>query len=370
MIRNKMVQYDMIIIGMGISGCYLSYKLNQLHPEWKILCLEKHCSYGGRLVSVNDGGTVIDLGAFRYSPTSHREVQKLVDQFQIPVEILNTTQTNPCSSKKINDIIATAPIGSPTNIGFVQYVYEQGADCKDLDKYITCSGYNMFGNDISLQWVKQESYIVGPYNRFPTGYRTICTKLMEQVSSNVIQRYNAKVQKIHDGKIYLHDQCIPYMSNRLIVTVQPQVLPRLIGNDEIISSMVPYIALRLYIQLDYKEILDQGLYITCLPIRKLYILPNNMALVYCDGNNATIVTSLIKNKPSLIIKWIRKLIGKHVHALSFKYKYWHDGINFWKPVRCRPTVEADYYYVNGDVSPEPGWVNGSLLMSNDTLQHF
>jgi L-2-hydroxyglutarate oxidase LhgO len=36
-----MMQYDYIIVGAGISGCYLAYLLNKQHPERRILMLER-----------------------------------------------------------------------------------------------------------------------------------------------------------------------------------------------------------------------------------------------------------------------------------------------------------------------------------------
>ena len=72
----KMLQYDCVIIGAGISGCYLAYRLSQLRPNMNILIVEKSSRVGGRLMSQSNTrdprGIALDYGAMRYFPSLKR----------------------------------------------------------------------------------------------------------------------------------------------------------------------------------------------------------------------------------------------------------------------------------------------------------
>jgi len=369
---RKMV-YDFIIVGMGITGIYTAYKLNQAYPNRKILCIESSKRYGGRIRTKHLNKIPIDMGAFRYSPSSHLEVEKLVQQFSILTQPLDIErETTP--HFKVDDAIAAAqsiPISEQEKLGFISYLYEYGCSCSDISSFIKYYGYEIYGDDISLQMMVQESNVTSPYRTFVNGYIELCDKLVSQLSSNVTIRYCSPVKCITNSHLQLEHQSIPYHPGQLFVTVPPTQLAQ-ITPINLTSSMVAYNALRLYVRFD-KQI-RQGLYLGCgkhMPLFKLFILANRMALIYIDASNARVIASLVKNNPKQIRNWIRYATNSKVKFVSrIVYQYWSPAIMFWKPTRSRPNVNDgcnNFTYINGDVSPEPGWVNGSLLMVNSIL---
>lgn len=81
--------YDHLIIGSGISGTYLSYRLNQKYSSQQILQIDKLSDFGGLLISskVPNEDVYIDLGGVRYFPSIHPRVAHLVKKFHLKTEV-------------------------------------------------------------------------------------------------------------------------------------------------------------------------------------------------------------------------------------------------------------------------------------------
>ena len=74
-----MEHYDIIIVGGGISGLYLSYKINNK----KVLLIEKSNNLGGRIFTIknkiNNNNYVIEAGAARFSNNDQFLLDLLAD---------------------------------------------------------------------------------------------------------------------------------------------------------------------------------------------------------------------------------------------------------------------------------------------------
>jgi protoporphyrinogen oxidase len=66
-----MEQFDLAIVGAGVAGSAVSYRLAQLHPEWTIALFERSIRIGGRLFSATQGqdGVHVELGGMRFRPS-------------------------------------------------------------------------------------------------------------------------------------------------------------------------------------------------------------------------------------------------------------------------------------------------------------
>jgi len=71
--------YDFLIVGAGIAGCYTAMNLSKKYPDKKILLIEKSNRIGGRLYSpkIAEGG-ILEAGAARFS-NRHTLLMKLID---------------------------------------------------------------------------------------------------------------------------------------------------------------------------------------------------------------------------------------------------------------------------------------------------
>lgn len=89
-------EFDIVIIGSGITGAYLSNRLAKQFPEKKIIVFEKNKDIGGRLISVNynKNFTVNPLeiayehGAMRFFPSIHPSVTKIVNLLNLETVIV------------------------------------------------------------------------------------------------------------------------------------------------------------------------------------------------------------------------------------------------------------------------------------------
>ena len=89
-------EFDIIIIGAGVTGAYLSNRLSNQFPEKKILILEKNEYIGGRLISVKHKKNLIqnpfeiadEHGGMRFFPIIHPSVNKIINLLNLETVIV------------------------------------------------------------------------------------------------------------------------------------------------------------------------------------------------------------------------------------------------------------------------------------------
>jgi len=88
--------YDLVIIGGGISGIYTLYKLSSKYSQLKILLLESGERYGGRIYSYKetiDGEEyIMDLGAGRLGH-HHKLINNLINELGLKPKIIDIPNT-------------------------------------------------------------------------------------------------------------------------------------------------------------------------------------------------------------------------------------------------------------------------------------
>jgi len=78
--------YDIIVIGSGITAIYLCYQITKLHPQFKILVIEKNNYYGGRILTNQEN---CEFGAMRFFPSVHPLLAQLIQELEIPIISVN-----------------------------------------------------------------------------------------------------------------------------------------------------------------------------------------------------------------------------------------------------------------------------------------
>ena len=88
--------YDLVILGGGISGLYTLYKLSKMFPQLKILLLESGERYGGRIYSyketIDGEDYVMDLGAGRLGH-HHKLINELINELGLKPKIVDIPNT-------------------------------------------------------------------------------------------------------------------------------------------------------------------------------------------------------------------------------------------------------------------------------------
>lgn len=93
-VRNHDERVDVAIIGGGISGGYLSYKLRNYDPNLKVKIYEKNDSIGGRLLSSWDpiydkkkrkNQWINEYGGMRIFPNLHKRMVNLLNELNVDI---------------------------------------------------------------------------------------------------------------------------------------------------------------------------------------------------------------------------------------------------------------------------------------------
>ena len=91
-----MNNYDIVIIGGGISGIYTMYNLKKNYPRLKVLLLEKEDRFGGRIYTyfekVNGQTYKMDLGAGRLG-FHHKRIMNLLEDLKLKDDIIPISNT-------------------------------------------------------------------------------------------------------------------------------------------------------------------------------------------------------------------------------------------------------------------------------------
>lgn len=77
---------DILIIGAGLSGCYMADQLKKQNPKAKIVMVERSARVGGRICSSdNDGGDQVqdELGGMRHFPEKMPKIYELIKRFNL-----------------------------------------------------------------------------------------------------------------------------------------------------------------------------------------------------------------------------------------------------------------------------------------------
>ena len=94
--NHNVKNYDLVIIGGGISGLYTLHKLSKMFSHLKILLLESGERYGGRIYSykeIIDGEPyIMDLGAGRLGH-HHKLINALIDELGLKPKIIDIPNT-------------------------------------------------------------------------------------------------------------------------------------------------------------------------------------------------------------------------------------------------------------------------------------
>jgi hypothetical protein len=95
-------EFDIVIVGTGTTGAYLSNRLAKQFPEKKIIILEKNKDIGGRLISVNYNKNLnqnpleiaYEHGSMRFFPSIHPSVNKIVNLLNLETVIVPFVNDN------------------------------------------------------------------------------------------------------------------------------------------------------------------------------------------------------------------------------------------------------------------------------------
>lgn len=409
-----MADYDYVIIGGGISGLYMAYKLSEIHSK-TVLLLESSNRFGGRIETVFKNNIQYELGAARFS-NNHEKLLTLLNE----LDLLGSNQENLIKLPKdidyklstkhdvnfhslLSDFLKKqSKIKDKSSISLLQLAKESLGDTManllktkmgydsefvhgNAEHLIKSYDKDLFENSSGIK----ESQVYYILNKglsslidkliLVLSKRSNCKLLTNHKVSSIVKRYS--LEQVSVGKKNFKARkvicCVPLLSLRSIQrfdTIQTlynlQVCP----------------LLRIYVKYDSGEwfkslkrtITDQS-------IRHIIpIDPDNglIMISYTDGQLAIDWNNYVKlgekKLMDIIHSYIKELkLGNPTSYDFVDHRFWSSGFHLWKP-GCnvdkeynnlkKPFPGDEIYLVNEAYSKHQGWIEGCLDMAFDILQ--
>jgi hypothetical protein len=410
-IINKLILYDTIIIGAGISGLYYAYELLKKDSNIKILIIEKGSkkNIGGRMGNIDFYGTKVVTGAGIGRKNKDLLLQKLLNELNIPFNEFISKHTytnelvNKCNVKKIfihlkNEYKKIKKIdeNSLSKITFKKFAIKI-LGTKQYNDFIICSGYSDYENadihDVLYYYGFSDNY--NEYIGLSINWTELKNKLVEKINIDLIKtNIDANnIYKINDNFII---KCLNnninkikyYLTKKIVIATTINTVKKLLPTYKIYKDINSNIFLRLYGKFSKDSINIMKKYIPYYTIlnnklqKIIPINPNNgiYMISYSDNKNAKYLHKIInkykdnKNKLNTIFENLIKEglnINENIKLISIKEIYWKIGTHYYKPLNNIYKNRKDFIkkaqnpcknisVIGEMISLNQGWIEGAL----------
>ena len=392
--------YDYIIVGGGISGLFMAYKLST--TDNNILLLESSNRLGGRLLTKVEQGVQFELGGARIS-SKHLKVMSLLKEFALDKDLVMLPDkiTYKIKGPKINfyslikDLVEGSKLYTKKYLESVNLLQL----CIDvLGQQHATLFQNLLGYDsefekmnayIALKTFKHDLFSANDYYVLKNGFTSLIKALKDflEAKDNVKIELEKVVTDI--GKNYVELDKEKRYATKIICCVPYYTLKRLpkFKDIEAVDAITPIPLIRIYAKYPKDKsgkVWFHGLKRTITDNYIRQIIPidyeNGLIMIsYTDGKYADMWKnlSMISNKVLIehLHKEIKNVLGKEPPKPEFITSYyWKAGVHMWKPgIPVKETYASiinpfpKIYVVNEAYSLHQCWVQGALDAAYDVL---
>lgn len=408
-------EYDIIIIGAGISGLYSAYKILKYYPEKKILILEKNSKkyIGGRAGNYNfyDTSVVIGAGIGRFK--KDKLLKKLLINLNIPIKKNKTSHdyssliNPPCNVKDIYMKIKHEFLKNPPQHQTFKKYALSIIDSNTYSNFITCAGLSDFEKedvyDTIYHYNMDDNY--ANFEMFSVPWSYLVQKLVDKVGIKNIKN-NAeviKIQKIdqadiNNSKNYIISIKNPKTNNKsnlitkkiIIATTITSVLSLL--PNKIYKNIHGQPFMRMYAKFSKSmtKILSAYVHTTTMVEGSLQkVIPINLEkgvfmIAYSDNEHALYLEKLVRNPENSdnqkeicekLCRLIETSLGipkNTLEMIAFKPFFWNIGTHYYGVLDSKKYTNREQYLklaqkpskniriVGEMISIDQGWTNGAL----------
>ena len=412
-------EYDIVIIGAGISGLYSAYKILKYNPEKKILILEKNSKkyIGGRAGNYDfyDTSVVIGAGIGRFK--KDKLLKKLLINLDIPIKTSKTSHdyssliNPPCNVKDIYMKIKHEFLKNlPAHQTFKKYAHTI-IDISTYENFITCAGLSDFEEedvyDTIYHYNMDDNY--ANFEMFSVPWSYLVQKLVDKVGIKNIKN-NAEVIKISkidqankNNKNHQNNYIISIKNHKtnhasnlstkkiIIATTITSVLSLL--PNKIYKNIHGQPFMRMYAKFSKSmtKLLSTYVHTTTMvegPLQK--VIPINLEkgvfmIAYSDNEHAVYLEKLVKDKQKNIknqeevseklSRLIETSLGIPINTLemiAYKPFFWDIGTHYYGVLDSKKYTNREQYLddaqkpskniriVGEMISIDQGWTNGAL----------
>jgi hypothetical protein len=395
--------YDVVIIGAGISGLYSAYKIKKINPKCKLLILEKNdiSQIGGRANNYLFEGVNIVTGAGIVRKKKDKLLIKLLNELKIKKhEFLAQSQYSknikPCFVKKIFMFLKKNYNSSiHKEKTFKQYALTKLS--KDTyENFVMCSGYSDYENEDAYDTLYHYGFDDN-YSKFigiGISWKDLVRSLVEKINIENILVSN-DVNKINyskkDKNFLITTVNNKFYSKKVIIATTASVTKKLISrlnvdiNKTIYNQIHGQPFLRLYGKFSKNniELLKNIIPTTTIvsgPIHK--IIPINgdkgiYMIAYTDNKGALSLKKYMENNEynrKYLSELLEKFLGLNknkLKLLKIKGFYWNEGTHYYDPLGNEFKTRTEFIKVAQEpmknmrivgemICLDQGWTQGAL----------
>ena len=394
--------YDYIIIGGGISGLFMTYKLSETGA--KILVVESSGRWGGRIYTKKEKGLQFELGAGRIS-SKHTKVINLLKELDLDNDLIKLPSkiNYKIKGSKVNfyslvkELIDESKLYTKKylqNVNLKQICIDTlGHDGSDIlqNKLGYDSEFNYLNAHYGLKSLKRDLFSVTDYFVMKNGLSCIIDKLVKILDEkeNVKLKLDCHVTDI--GKNFVQINKKKKYGSNIICCTPYNTLKQFTKFKDIleIETVKPIPLIRIYAK--YPKDKSGKVWFHNLPrtitdnyIRHIIPIDYESGLImisYTDGLYADMWSNLSNLGNKVLIehlhKEIKEVLNKDLPKPEFITSYyWSAGVHMWRPgfnvkevyKKILKPFEEKIYVVNEAYSKHQSWIEGSLESSYDVLE--
>jgi len=409
---NSNYDYDIIIIGGGISGLFTAYKLSKTNKS--IILLESSNRLGGRINTIKKNKDIsYEAGAARFHK-SHGKLLALINELELQNDIIdlpkdithilrNKHQKYEYNTENILDLNSLLdqainykdkiPNEKLKIISFFQYLtmlFDNETALFIKDSFGYDSEILHLNAYAALYYHSQDLFKDNNYSILKNGLSQLITKLYQKLKEkeNVIIKKNTEIKNIQDKNI-ITTKDEKFNFNKLILTIPHNKLKQI----EYFKNIIPFKAvkpirlLRIYAKYPINNLWFQDIKRTTTDNILRHIIPINkkkglILISYTDDIYAEMWNNNYKINESFLIKSIHQQIYnifgiKPPNPEFISVHYWENGIHIWKPSNdtdklykstLKPIQDKEIYIVGDTFSKKQGWIEGSLETCYDVIK--
>jgi len=403
--KQKQKQYDVIIIGAGLSGLYSAYNIQKMSPKTSFLILEsnKKQYIGGRIGNELFYNVPIVVGAGIGRKKTDKVLFHLLDELKIKYNDFTVHINYSPLLKKYADV---KEIFNTLREIYEKYKVKPNTTFKEFaiqhlgpelyKNFIISSGYS----DGEQEDVYEVMYHYQMDNNYPgwkaihLSWATLVDKLCDKIGMSNIKTSN-KVENIHSDQSLSSsptlfeittDKGTAYYANKVIVATRISTTQKLFPQYPIYKEIHGQPFLYVYAKFDKlsTEIMRQYVPVYTVvqgPLQKIIPMDSEKGvymIAYCDNKNAELLKAHLentkKNRDYFETELEKALSLKKgtICILAIKDYYWPIGTHYYQPLdKSKYTSREQFIYlaqhpepsilvVGEAVSRKQGWTEGAL----------
>ena len=405
--------YDIIIVGGGISGLFSAYKLSPTYL--KILLIESSDILGGRIETFSKNNIKYDCGASHFHK-SHGKLLSLLSELKLEKEILpvskdittilrNKSDNYEYNTKqKLNvfDLLNITPKDKHqlpdkilSQITFYQYLillFDQETATFIKDSLGNDSIFNYLNADSALKMFEDDFFKDNNYYTLKNGLSEIIIRLESLLNNydNVTIKKNCSLSEIDSiNKTIKSNSGDKFTYDNLILTIPTNKLKEInyFKNNTLLDSVKSVKVHRIFAKYPTDNLWFKNIKKTITDNYLRNIIPIDyekgiIMLSYTDNLNAEMWNSYGTIGQKFLIKALHKeiqtLFGiSPPDPIFISSHYWENGTHLWKTGSnmekiysqiIKPDLTKDIYIVGESFSKKQGWIEGTLETVYDLLK--